>query len=114
MKRQVTQTPAFASKVQRLIARHQIKREDFDDFKKKIAENPEMGDIIQSTGGVRKARLKSASKGTRGGFRVGYYFHDVESGEIFLLVIYSKNMKEDISPGEKRELKLLVNIIKRK
>lgn len=114
MKRQITQVPDFAEKVERLISRHQMKRVDFEEFKKKIAENPEMGDVIQGTGGVRKTRIKSASKGTRGGFRVCYYFHDVDSGEIFLLAIYAKNEQEDLSSGDKKELKMLVHIIKRK
>lgn len=106
IKRRVLQDPSFAKNVGTLIAKRKLKLEDFEAFKRKIAENPEMGDLVQGTGGVRKARLKSASKGTSGGFRVCYYFRDVDLGEIFLLVIYQKN--------EKEELKAIVEIIKRK
>jgi len=56
--------------------------------------------------------LKSASGGKRGGFRVWYYFHDMELREIFLLTIYAKNEKEDITQDEKKDLKNLVNVIK--
>jgi hypothetical protein len=59
--------------------------------------------------------LKSASGGKRGGFRVCYYyFHDIDLGEIFLITIYAKNEKEDITPDEKKSLKELADIIKRK
>jgi len=114
MKRQIIQDPSFSRKVERLIAKHQLKREDFEAFKRKVSENPEMGDLIQGTGGVRKARLKSASKGASGGFRVCYFFYDVDTGGIFLLVIYAKNEQENLLPEEKRELKALTDIIKRK
>jgi hypothetical protein len=67
-----------------------------------LAENPEMGDVIQGTGGVRKTRLKSASKGKRGGFRVCYYFHHVKTGTLYLMTIYPKNEKDDISSDEKK------------
>ncbi len=93
---------------------HKLKSEDFEAFKRKIAEHPEIGDLIQGTGGVRKIRLKSASKGTRGGFRVCYYFHDAVIGEIFLITIYPKNEKADITAAEKKDLKQLVDIIKGK
>jgi hypothetical protein len=73
-----------------------------------------MGDMIQGTGGVRKTRLRSASKGKSGGFRVCYYFHDVGSGRIYLITIYPKNEKEDLDPSEKKELKELVEIIKKR
>lgn len=73
-----------------------------------------MGDVIQGTGGVRKTRLKSASKGKSGGFRVCYYFHHLKTGKIYLITIYPKNEKDDISPDEKRELKALADIIKKR
>jgi putative transcriptional regulator len=42
-------------------------RETFVDF---IASNPEAGDIIPETGGVRKVRWASTGRGKRGGARV--------------------------------------------
>lgn len=66
------------------------------DFKKSLAENPEQGDVITGTGGIRKIRLKSASKGKSGGFRVCYL--NIEDQLIlFLLFIYAKNEKENLS-----------------
>jgi len=69
--------------------------------------------MIPGTGGVRKTRLKSASKGKRGGFRVCYYFHDVGSGELYLIALYAKNEQENLTSDEKKELKAFANTIKR-
>lgn len=112
-KREVVQTSTFAKKIKELVKTHRLLYEDFEAFKRVIAENPEMGDMIQGTGGIRKARLKSASKGKSGGFRVCYYFHDVNIGRIYLITLYPKNEKEDVTPSEKKELKEIADLLKR-
>ncbi len=89
--RKVTQITTFVDELADFIRTRKVLQKDFDDFKGMIAEHPEIGAIIQGTGGVRKTRLKSASGGKRGGFRVCYYFHDIDLGEIFLITIYAKN-----------------------
>ncbi|KIC73720.1 hypothetical protein DB42_BR00010, partial [Neochlamydia sp. EPS4] len=72
MIRNIVQTKIFEEEIARLIKKRKLKKEDFEDFKKSLAENPEQGDVIIGTGGIRKARLKSSSKGKKGGFRVCY------------------------------------------
>jgi hypothetical protein len=113
-KREVVQTSTFAKRVKDLVKTHRLKSEDFETFKRVIAENPEMGDMIQGTGGVRKTRLKSASKGKSGGFRVCYYFHDVDVSRIYLITLYPKNEKEDLTPNEKKELKEIADLLKKR
>ncbi|WP_052436084.1 type II toxin-antitoxin system RelE/ParE family toxin [Neochlamydia sp. EPS4] len=77
-----------------------------------LAESSEQGDVITGTGGIRKARLKSTSKGKRGGFRVCYL--NIEDRVIlFLLFIYSKNEQENLSQEEKLELKQIAKAIKK-
>ncbi|MBS4166076.1 Toxin HigB-2 [Neochlamydia sp. AcF65] len=113
MKRQILQTKIFEEEIERLIKKRKLKKEDFDDFKKSLAENPEQGDVITGTGGIRKARLKSTSKGKRGGFRVCYL--NIEDRVIlFLLFIYSKNEQENLSQEEKGELKQIAEAIKKR
>lgn len=113
MKRRIIPTRQFDREVEDLIKKHKVLRKDFDDFKKDLVKNPEMGALITGTGGVRKTRLKSASKGKRGGFRV-CYFDDEGSEELFLLLIYPKNEQEDLSAEEKKTLKAYAELIKRK
>ena len=112
MKRQIVQTRSFERDVKSLISKRKLSECDFEDFKKSLAENPDQGDVIPGTGGIRKIRLKSSTKGKRGGFRVCYL--NVEGRLIlFLLFIYSKNDQENLSPAEKKELKQLAEAIKR-
>jgi hypothetical protein len=71
-----------------------------------------MGDLIIGTGGVRKTRLKSANSGKSGGFRICYYLL-TQDHELFLLLIYPKNIQEDLTTQQKKELKELTNYLKR-
>jgi hypothetical protein len=73
-------------------------REAFVDF---IARNPEAGDVIPETGGVRKIRWSMQGKGKRGGTRVIYFFHD-RNVPIYLLMVYAKGVRENISPEAKK------------
>jgi hypothetical protein len=52
---------------------HEDERNAFVDY---IARNPEAGDIIPDSGGVRKVRWSRAGTGKRGGVRVIYFYHD--------------------------------------
>lgn len=111
MKRSITQTRVFERELGALIKRRRLLKRDFEDFKSTLCKNPEEGDLIVGTGGVRKTRLKSPSKGKSGSFRV-CYFYDSEREEIFLLLIYSKNEQENLSADEKRALKAFTDTIK--
>ncbi len=113
-KREIIEVLGFSKRVIELLKTHRLKQEAFDTFKSVLAENPEMGDLIQGTGGVRKTRLRSASKGTSGGFRVCYYYHQVRTGVIYLITLYPKNEQADLTPDERKELKDFVNIIKKR
>ena len=59
--------------------------------------NPEAGDIVRGSGGVRKVRWAPEGKGKSGGVRIMYYFKKSDD-EIWLLTIYSKSEKAAI-PG---------------
>jgi hypothetical protein len=63
----VAETPLFVSQAERVWS--DAEREEFVDF---IAGNPEAGDLIRETGGVRKVRWSRAGSGKRGGVRVIY------------------------------------------
>ncbi|WP_290066075.1 transcriptional regulator [Parasutterella excrementihominis] len=60
-----------------------------------IAANLLIGDVIPNTGGLRKVRWQSQGRGKRGGARVIYY-NVLEDGEIYLLMIYTKNKFDDL------------------
>lgn len=73
-----------------------------------IMKDPKRFPVIPKTGRLRKMRWKFNNKGKRGGARVCYV--DFEEQEtIYLLLFYAKNEKEDLTDGEKRELKLYID-----
>ena len=111
MKRKIVQTRNFTKVVEALLTRNKLLEDDYESLIKKLATNPNLGDLIPGTGGIRKTRLKSATKGTSGGFRV-CYFDNPKTEELFLILIYQKNVQENISSEEKKALKEITTIIK--
>lgn len=61
-----------------------------------LLERPDVGQVVQGTGGVRKLRWAMTGRGKSGGLRVIYYWR-VSKDEIWLLTMYSKNERENIS-----------------
>lgn len=88
-----------------------ISPDERDEFITYIAKNPEVGAIIPGTGGVRKVRWGTKDKGKSGGVRIIYYFYD-ESAPIFLLTVYGKGEKENLSPEQKKQIAALVQVLK--
>jgi len=74
-----------------------------------LLRNPQVGKVIQGTGGLRKLRWGDESKqrGKRGGLRIIYYWYFSEQ-EFYMLLAFSKNEQEDLTPDQKRALRTLV------
>lgn len=69
-----------------------------------LAYNPDAGDILQGTGGIRKVRFARKGSGKSGGYRVIYFFHSQDT-PLFALNIFAKNEKISITPAERNTLK---------
>jgi hypothetical protein len=80
--------------------------EGFRELQAAMMKNPESGDVIEGTGGLRKLRHADArrGKGKRGGLRVIYYWWDGVS-QFWLFTLYDKDEMTDLSPDEKKALK---------
>jgi mRNA-degrading endonuclease RelE of RelBE toxin-antitoxin system len=74
-----------------------------------MLKDPEAGDVITGTGGLRKLRYGDATrgKGKRGGLRIIYYWWDPKK-QFWLFTIYGKDELSDLSPKEKAILKTLL------
>ena len=77
-----------------------------------IARNPACGVLIEGTGGLRKVRFAFGSRGKSGGARLVYFFHN-ETIPAFLLTIFAKNEKENVSKAELNALARTVEVIQR-
>lgn len=71
--------------------------DEYRAFQWYLLLNPESGDLVRGSGGVRKVRWAPEGKGKRGGIRIMYYWKKSDN-EIWLLTLYSKSEKATI-PG---------------
>ena len=81
----------------------------YRELQELLIENPEIGDLIQGSGGLRKIRWKLTGRGKRGGVRVIYYWA-VSVDQIRMLYVYSKSDQENLT---KDQLKVLRQIVER-
>ena len=69
-----------------------------------LAANPEAGDLMVGTGGARKLRWRRPGTGKSGGYRVITYFAG-RSLPVFLLTLYAKGERANLSPAERNTLR---------
>ena len=75
-----------------------------------LAAHPANGDLIEGTGGVRKLRWGRDGRGKSGGVRVVYYFHS-EAMPLYLLTMFAKNERPNLSKAERNALAGLVDVL---
>lgn len=76
-----------------------------------LLTDPDAGEVIQHLGGARKVRIPLDGRGKSGGGRV-IYVDVVVREEIYLLLAYPKNVQTDLTPGQRKVLKALIERIK--
>ena len=74
-----------------------------------LLDNPEAGDVIEGTGGLRKMRHADSrrGKGKRGGLRVIYFWWRA-GGQFWLFTVYDKDEMEDLNTKEKAALRAML------
>ena len=86
-----------------------------DDLKKLeviLLENPQLGDVIEGTGGARKMRIQIENRGKSGGGRV-IYVDVFEKEKLYFLLAYPKNVQDNLTPDQKKQVRKLVEAIKK-
>ena len=78
--------------------------DEYAALQQALIANPELGDVIPGSGGVRKVRWGVAARGKRGGLRV-IYFLRVRQGEIWMLTLYAKNVVDNIPAKVLKKIK---------
>jgi len=81
--------------------------DDYAAFQAMLIRNPQAGDVIAGTGGLRKVRVGLPGGGKRGGARVVYYWFN-DRDQIGLLMIYPKNKQADLSAQQRHALRSIV------
>ena len=71
--------------------------DEYLELQVSLIANPDAGDVIRGSGGVRKLRWGVVGRGKRGGIRVIYYLR-LQRGQIWMLTLYAKSVDENI-PG---------------
>ena len=92
------ETPIFTKLVSELLP-----DEEYRKLQLALVLRPEAGNIIPGSGGLRKIRWKLKGRGKRGGLRI-IYFWDVPETKVYMLLIYKKSKKDDLTPNQLRKL----------
>lgn len=77
--------------------------EDYRALQNALVENPERGDLIPGTGGLRKIRWSLAGRGKQGGARIIYYWW-TRASRLYLLLAYPKNVQDNLTPTQAKRL----------
>ena len=96
------ETPVFTKDVQTLLS-----DEEYRGLQLALLLRPEQGNVIPGSGGLRKIRWRTKGKGKRGGIRVIYYWITSED-TIYMLLLYEKSDRVDLTPAQTRILTRLV------
>ncbi len=75
-----------------------------------LAERPDAGDEIAGTGGCRKLRVAGRGKGKSGGYRT-ITFYSGEEIPVYLLTVFSKGEKSNLTKSECNELRALTKAL---
>ena len=83
--------------------------EAYRQLQLELLENPQAGDVIEGTGGLRKLRQADArrGKGKRGGLRVIFYWW-LGGDQFWMFAVYDKDEADDLTAQERKVLKQLL------
>jgi hypothetical protein len=103
----VVETNAFVTRAERRMS--EAERFAAIDM---IGRDPERGVVIEGGGGIRKVRFAVGGRGKSSGVRIIYYFQD-EDCPVFLLTVFAKNERDNLSRAEVNALAKVAKAIAR-
>jgi mRNA-degrading endonuclease RelE of RelBE toxin-antitoxin system len=98
----IVETSVFTRRVQELLT-----DEEYRTLQATLVNRPRAGPVIGGSGGLRKLRWPLPGRGKRGGVRVIYYYAERQE-QLLMLLIYPKNVCDDLSPSQLRILRQIV------
>ncbi len=101
----IAELPNYIKQADRLVGADE--RRDIVNY---LASHPKSGDLMEGTRGVRKLRWGRDGRGKSGGVRVIYYVHS-ELMPLYLLDMFAKNERANLTKAERLELGDLVDVL---
>jgi len=98
----IIETSIFTRQVQKLLS-----DDEYRHLQSELVSRPEAGALIPGSSGLRKMRWSAQGRGKRGGTRVIYYWA-VRPEQILLLLIYPKNVQDDLTQAQLKTLRQIV------
>jgi hypothetical protein len=113
VRRRFVESRGFSADRARLERTGELTMENIVALEQDIMANPDTGDMVPGTGGLRKVRVgqRQVRRGKRGGLRV-YYLDLAASKVTHLVAIFGKREKSDLSPLERKAVATLVRKLK--
>lgn len=100
----IIETSVFSKQVDRLLS-----EDEYRQLQTELAARPDTGVVIPGSSGLRKVRWSLQGHGKRGGSRVIYYWA-VAQDQLLMLLIYPKNMQDDLTPAQIKMLRHIVEV----
>jgi len=98
----IIETPIFTRRIQTALT-----DDEYRLLQAHLVQKPDAGKIIPGSGGLRKLRWSAGGRGKRGGIRVIYYWF-VSPEVILMLFAYPKNVQDDLTPDQLKQLRKIV------
>jgi len=100
------ETPVFT----RLVIKT-LSDDDYGALQQWLVDEPDAGDLVRGGAGMRRVRWALPGGGKSGGIRVLYYWR-ANADQIYLLFLFAKGERSDLTPEQVRELAKYVKELK--
>lgn len=84
--------------------------EDLRKLELEIMKNPQIGSVIRGTGKLRKMRFSFPDRGKSGSVRVCYVDFVIQEA-IYLVTVYSKKEKDNLTQTERNNIKKMIQLL---
>jgi mRNA-degrading endonuclease RelE of RelBE toxin-antitoxin system len=91
---EIVETSIFTKEITRILS-----DDEYRQLQYFLVANPQSGDVIKGSGGLRKMRWKTKGRGKSGGIRTIYYYHQDES-MLLMIYVYEKSKTENLTPKQ--------------
>ncbi len=98
----IIETQVFTKQIKKLMG-----DDDYRLLQETLVNRPDMGSLIKNSGGLRKVRWSLDGRGKSGGARLIYYWMTADE-QIYMLLAYPKNERENLTDEQLSMLKRIV------